>query len=147
LIPPASASSGDGVGFIVSRGRIHKGVDVRFPYGTPIVAPGDGVVVQIITGYGGGYGNHVWMSLVAPQINQIVFILVTHGADGSIKVSPGQKVSQGQTLMLCGATGHSSGPHLHFECHISSQSAPPSAPSAVGITVPQPTSSRPYGKY
>ena len=38
-----------------------------------------------------------------------------HGTRGSICVSPGQTVKQGQQIMSSGATGNVSGPHLHFE--------------------------------
>ena len=38
-----------------------------------------------------------------------------HGTPGSVTVSPGQIVSQGQVIMKSGNTGNSGGPHLHFE--------------------------------
>jgi murein DD-endopeptidase MepM/ murein hydrolase activator NlpD len=89
------------------RGRIHKGVDLSFPEGTPVVAVFDGIV-RVSTFNNGGYGN-----LVILRHNNR---LETYYAHLSRRlVNPGQTVKAGDTIGLGGSTGRSRGPHLHFE--------------------------------
>jgi murein DD-endopeptidase MepM/ murein hydrolase activator NlpD len=91
-------------------GGFHPGIDIAPPYGTPIHAAKDGVV--IFAGWNGGYGN---------------FVLIDHGGglvtgyahQSQIAVSQGQTVSQGQVIGYEGSTGDSTGPHLHFEVRVS----------------------------
>lgn len=86
--------------------RMHKGLDIGAPYGSPIHAMTDGVVA--FAGRTGGYGN---------------FVKLVHGggmASGyghmsRIAVSPGTRVRQGQVIGYVGSTGMSTGPHLHWE--------------------------------
>ncbi len=90
-------------------GKMHKGVDFGARYGASIRAVGDGTVVG--TGYQGsesGYG----------------LITIIRHADGYYSayahqsrdvVSVGQKVHRGDVIGYVGSTGHSTGPHLHFE--------------------------------
>ncbi|MGQ9838378.1 MAG: LysM peptidoglycan-binding domain-containing protein [Cyanobacteriota bacterium] len=94
-------------GFGYRRGRLHAGVDIPGPVGSPIIAVMEGSV--IFAGNGGdGYGNRV--DIRHPNG------LVTRYAHGyQIYVSNGQYVQQGQTIMSRGSTGWSTGPHLHFE--------------------------------
>ena len=90
------------------RGRqYHEGVDLHASKGTPVYAAGDGKVL-----YAGarirGYGQLV----VIRHSNGWATV---YGHNSRIFVISGQKVSQGQRIALTGSTGHSTGPHLHFE--------------------------------
>ncbi len=94
-------------GFDYSTKTNHLGIDLAANLGDPIYAADGGVVV-----YAGsnsyGYGN---------------MIMVDHGTGfqslyahlSAIFVNCGDNVTQGQTIGSAGATGHASGPHLHFE--------------------------------
>jgi murein DD-endopeptidase MepM/ murein hydrolase activator NlpD len=89
-------------------GRLHAGVDLAAPHGTAIVAAGPGVVVA--AGPNGGYGNAV-------LIDHGNGWLTHYGHLSAIGVEIGQRVKAGQRLGDEGSTGHSTGPHLHFEVH------------------------------
>jgi murein DD-endopeptidase MepM/ murein hydrolase activator NlpD len=90
-------------------GRMHKGIDIAGPVGTPIMAAADGVVVT--AGWNsGGYGY-----LVKIQHPDNSLTLYAHNS--KILIAPGDTVRQGQTIALMGSTGYSTGPHLHFEIH------------------------------
>jgi len=90
-------------------GRLHAGVDISAPAGTPIRAAAGGRVVLL--GPMGGYGN---------------YICVQHGGGlstcyahlSSYGTSMGASVSQGQVIGAVGCTGHCFGDHLHFETRI-----------------------------
>ncbi|MEG3978127.1 peptidoglycan DD-metalloendopeptidase family protein [Microcoleus sp. herbarium8] len=96
-------------------GRMHKGIDIAGPIGTPIMAADNGVVTYAQWN-DGGYGY---------------LVEITH-ADGSetvyahnsrILVQKGQTVAQGEQISEMGSTGFSTGPHLHFEVHPAGQGA------------------------
>ena len=89
-------------------GRMHEGVDLAAPDGTPIVAAGAGVVVD--AGPAEGYGNAV-------LIDHGNGFLTHYGHLSKISVPVGQHVTAGQQIGNEGSTGHSTGPHLHFEVH------------------------------
>ena len=96
-------------------GRMHKGIDIAAPIGTPIVAAAPGEVVS--AGWNsGGYGN-----LVKVQHSDGSLTLYAH--NNRILVRRGQKVDQGQQIAEMGSTGYSTGPHLHFEVHPNGRSA------------------------
>ena len=90
------------------RGReFHEGVDLRAPSGTPVYASQAGVVLYAgsrIRGYG---------KLVVLRHRQKVATIYAHNS--KLLVIRGQKVKRGQQIAISGATGHVSGPHLHFE--------------------------------
>ncbi len=90
-------------------GRLHAGVDLAAPSGTPIVAAGAGTVVQAGE-WAGGYG----ISVLIDHHNGFL----THYAHLSTTLMQvGEQVEPGQQIGLEGSTGHSTGPHLHFEVH------------------------------
>jgi murein DD-endopeptidase MepM/ murein hydrolase activator NlpD len=90
----------------VRPGHIHAGIDIAVPIGTPIRAADSGRVV--IAGWVGGYGNYTCIQHTASMST-------CYGHQSRIGVSVGQSVSQGQIIGASGNTGHSTGPHVHFE--------------------------------
>ncbi len=97
-----------------SRRQAHGAIDIAGAgvYGANIVAAGAGRVILVNTdGYGGGYGNYV----VIDHGNGIS-TLYAHMSVVSVKV--GQIVAAGQKIGNVGNTGHSTGPHLHFEYRV-----------------------------
>jgi len=99
--------------------KMHTGVDIGGRYGAPVVAAAKGKVIAIglIAGYnavtgnntgGSGYGNYV-------VLDHGGSISTTYAHAKLIKVKLGQVVVAGQLIALCGSTGTSTGPHLHFE--------------------------------
>lgn len=90
-------------------GRMHRGVDVAGPVGTPIVAAAPGIVEQ--AGWNsGGFGNLV-------EIRHPDGSMTRYAHNNTVSVSAGQQVRQGQQIAEMGSTGYSTGPHLHFEVH------------------------------
>jgi murein DD-endopeptidase MepM/ murein hydrolase activator NlpD len=86
----------------------HTGIDYRANVGTPIRAAASGVVIQVSTGWSGGYGNQIVVSHGNGVATRYAHL-------SRISVSPGDTVSQGETIGLSGNSGRSTGPHLHFE--------------------------------
>ena len=90
-------------------GRMHSGVDVAGPMGTPVVAAATGVVEE--AGWNsGGYGNVV-------DIRHPDGSMTRYGHNSRLLVSTGQHVKQGEEIAEMGSTGYSTGPHVHFEVH------------------------------
>ncbi|MEU8815134.1 M23 family metallopeptidase [Actinoplanes sp. NPDC048796] len=96
-------------------GRLHAGVDIAGPHGSPILAAGAGVVVR--AGAAAGYGNAV-------LIDHGNGYLTHYGHMSVIAVQAGEHVAPGQRIGDEGSTGHSTGPHLHFEVHLGSYKNP-----------------------
>jgi peptidoglycan DL-endopeptidase CwlO len=90
-------------------GRLHAGVDIAVPSGTPVHAAKSGRV--LIAGWVSGYGNYTC-------IGHGGGLSTCYGHQASIGVSVGQSVSQGQVIGISDCTGHCFGPHVHFETRI-----------------------------
>lgn len=87
----------------------YNAMDIGAPVGTPIRAMAEGTVILAkATGFNGGYGG---LTIIQhPNGTQTVY-----GHQSAISVEAGQYVNQGQVIGKVGNTGHSTGPHLHFE--------------------------------
>ena len=97
-------------------GRMHTGVDIGVPYGTPIRAAAAGQVIY--AGWMDGYGNLVF-------VDHGRGLSTGYAHQSSIAVSNGEAVAQGQVIGYVGCTGHCFGPHLHFEVRVNGTPADP----------------------
>jgi murein DD-endopeptidase MepM/ murein hydrolase activator NlpD len=97
-------------------GRLHAGVDIAVPSGTPIRAADSGTVV--LMGWVGGYGNYTCVQHTASMST-------CYAHQSSFATSNGANVSQGQVIGYVGCTGHCFGDHLHFEVRINGSPVDP----------------------
>ena len=89
--------------------NLHEGVDLTAPAGTPILAAASGKVVK--AGWYGGYGMMV-------EIAHHRTLVTRYAHAQAIHVKAGDWVGQGQMIAEVGSTGHSTGPHLHYEIRL-----------------------------
>lgn len=97
-------------------GRLHAGIDIAVPVGTAVHAA-DGGTVRI-AGWVGGYGNYVCVQHTSSMST-------CYGHNSKLLVSVGQTVSKHQVIAASGNTGHSTGPHVHFEVRINGNPVDP----------------------
>ncbi|WP_299328932.1 M23 family metallopeptidase [Parasphingopyxis sp.] len=110
MLMPVNGRLSSGFGMrrhpILGYRRMHTGIDIAAPTGTPIRAAASGTVNY--SGRRGGYGNYV-------RINHGSGIQTAYGHMSRILARNGTRVSQGQIIGYVGSTGMSTGPHLHYE--------------------------------
>jgi murein DD-endopeptidase MepM/ murein hydrolase activator NlpD len=97
-------------------GRLHAGIDIAVPSGTPIHAADGGRV--ILMGWVGGYGNYTC-------IQHTGSLSTCYAHQSSFATSNGASVSQGQVIGYVGCTGHCFGDHLHFETRVNGSPVDP----------------------
>jgi len=88
--------------------KMHTGLDWAAPLGSPIYAAGNGAVEK--AGWESGYGKYI--RLKHNYGYETAYGHMTAFARG---IEPGVKVRQGQLIGYVGSTGHSTGPHVHYE--------------------------------
>ena len=105
FLRPVSGAMGDGFGH--PGGRRHDGIDFPKRYGAAVGAAGKGVV-RFAGWNSGGYGNLV-------VVGHRLGFETWYAHLSRIAVSVGQPVVGGTRIGSVGATGHATGPHVHFE--------------------------------
>ena len=101
---------------ILGTRRLHSGVDLAAPSGSPIVATSDGMVSK--AGWNGGYGLFV-------SLEHGGGLQTRYGHMSRLNVVAGQRVHTGDVIGFVGSTGRSTGPHLHFETRVDGQAVRP----------------------
>lgn len=96
--------------------RMHNGMDIAGPVGTPVKAAKEGRIAY--SGWMGGYGYCI-------DIDHGNGVITRYGHNSALHAQVGQYVYRGQTIAAMGSTGHSTGPHLHFEVHVNGSAIDP----------------------
>lgn len=109
-------SSTFGYRSLYGRHRMHNGIDFAAPIGSPIYSVGSGKV--IFAGYKGGYGKTVII-----EHEDEVITLYAHNS--KLFVKDGEYVQHGDIISKVGNTGHSTGPHLHYEVRVNDKPIDP----------------------
>ena len=97
---------------------MHKGIDIAYSAGTPIVAAANGVVTDSGFDSVSGYGGFV-------EIDHNYGFKTKYGHMRQFDVSPGDEVVQGQRIGTMGNTGTSTGSHLDFQIWIGTENIDP----------------------
>ncbi len=101
---------------VLGGARMHKGVDLPAPIGTPVHATADGVVER--ADWFSSYGLYV-------AIEHGGNIETRYGHMSRLNVAAGQHVHKGDVIGYVGTTGRSTGPHLHYEVRVSGEAVNP----------------------
>lgn len=101
-----SSNFGERIHPITKERKVHNGVDIAVPVGTPLYSAVDGTVM--LAAYSESAGN--WVKVQTDTGWTVIFMHMD-----SLTVSTGQQVMRGDHLGYSGNTGRSTGPHLHLE--------------------------------
>lgn len=93
-------------------GRMHQGIDIAAPVGTPVLAAASGTVIG--AGWHDGYGYLI-------KLEHLDGSVTYYGHNNQNLVTPGQRVEQGEQIAEMGSTGNSTGSHVHFEIRLSDE--------------------------
>lgn len=119
-ISPVNGWVTSGYGFRISpftgEKTRHRGIDIASSIGTPILAPANGVV--IFAGRKANFGNFI-------MIAHGYGVVTRYGHNAHNLVQPGQRVKRGDQIGTVGASGRTTGPHLHYEVWVNGRPANP----------------------
>ncbi|HEY3313955.1 MAG TPA: peptidoglycan DD-metalloendopeptidase family protein [Bacillota bacterium] len=120
-VPPARITSPYGYRYhpILRTRRLHTGIDIASPSGTPIKAAESGRVMM-------ARYNSVYGYMVMIEHGAGVVTLYAH-QQNRLQVKEGDLVKKGQLLGYVGSTGWSTGPHLHFEVRVNGNPVSPTS--------------------
>jgi murein DD-endopeptidase MepM/ murein hydrolase activator NlpD len=104
-----TGSFGERIDPFNGEGAFHSGVDISSSFGTPVIAPADGVVS--FADFLGGYGRAI-------ILDHGHGISTRYGHLANFAVIAGQEIHRGDTIGYVGLSGRSTGPHLHYEVRI-----------------------------
>jgi murein DD-endopeptidase MepM/ murein hydrolase activator NlpD len=103
-------------GFGSRWGRMHDGIDIGVSEGTPVHAAAAGTVIY--AGWMSGYGNIV-------VIDHGNGLSTAYAHNSQLMVGQGATIGKGSVIALSGNTGHSTGPHVHFEVRVNGSPVDP----------------------
>lgn len=104
-----SSSFGERIDPFNGEGAFHTGIDISTAFGTPIIAPADGIVRAV--SYVSGYGKTI-------ILDHGYGIATLYGHMSGFNVTIGETVHRGDTIGYVGSSGRSTGAHLHYEVRI-----------------------------
>jgi murein DD-endopeptidase MepM/ murein hydrolase activator NlpD len=120
LIAPCDGHISSGFGYRVSpftfTWKKHEGVDFSERYGSPVIATGDGIVASVES-------NRTYGRMIDIQHNPRLSTRFAHLS--KVMVKEGQRVTRGTVIGLVGSSGHSTGPHLHYEVRLDGRARNP----------------------
>lgn len=108
LAGPVTSPYGYRIHPIDGQMHCHSGIDIGLETGTAVPSCSDGVVLYAVESYNNGYGHLIDIEMPDGHVARYAHL-------SDIYVSAGDHVSQGDIIASSGSTGHSTGPHLHFE--------------------------------
>ncbi|CAM4113012.1 peptidoglycan DD-metalloendopeptidase family protein [Vreelandella rituensis] len=103
---------------VTGRIRPHQGIDFSASPGTPIIAPSDGVVNM--ASWQGSWGRLVTLAHAGD-----IETRYAHLSGFATNLAPGTRVAQGEVIGYVGTSGLSTGPHLHYEMHVTGRPVDP----------------------
>jgi urea transporter len=115
-------------------------------YRLPVLAPADGVVARVVDGHpdnppGTQDTQEVWGNAVVIQHGPALFSVLAHLSPGRIEVREGQRLRRGEPVGVCGSSGRSPVPHLHFQLQAAAVLGAPTLPGElhdIVIEAPRP---------
>ena len=91
---------------VLKEPKMHTGIDIKAPIGTPVVATSDGIIIK--AEHGKSYGNYIIIKHDDEYETRYAHL-------SQLKVKSGERISKGSVIGLVGNTGMSTAPHLHYE--------------------------------